>query len=217
VEQAAQKILEQAQAQRWVQVTVEPGEEAVYRQAGPGRPGKNTQYRRQMRPKPRLTWKMREDAIAWDAKTDGLFPLITTEKEATKKQILLWYKYQPRLEKRFEQLKTVMEVRPVCLKSVERVEAYLLLYYIALIVETLMERQLRGQMKAQGIPMLPLYPEKRMCKAPTAERVLELFSNVRRHRLIVGEREDRRFHDELTPLQRRVLRLLGVPTADYRN
>ena len=96
-----------------------------------------------------------------------------------------------------------------------RVEAYLLLYYMALTVEALIEREIRSAMKTEEIDMLPLYPEKRLCKAPTAERVMELFAGLRRHRLFESDREVNRFHDDLSPLQRKVLRLLRVPADDY--
>lgn len=215
VQEAVAKILEETGAERWVEVAVHPGQRIEYRQAKPGRPGKNTPYRQDPKPHPQVAWRLKEEAIAWDSKIDGLFPLITDMKEATLQQVLLWYKFQPKLEKRFEQLKSVFEVRPVFLKSVARVEAYLLLYYMALTVEALVERELRRAMKAERIEMLPLYPEKRLCKAPTAERVLELLGGLRRHRLFESGREADRFHDELAPLQRKVLRLLAVPTRPY--
>jgi len=215
VEDAAVKILETLGAERWIEVRVEPGEEVQFRQAGPGRPGKTTAYRRVSHPKPKLHWTIREDTVAYDAKIDGLFPLLTDLDKATPKQVLLWYKHQPRLEKRFEQLKTVLGVRPVYLKKVERVEAYLLLYFVALVVAALIERDLRRAMKQQHVPMLPLYPEKRDCQAPTAERVLELFANLRRHRLLQEGKEVHRFRDELSRTQRQVLRLLGVPTDSF--
>jgi len=215
VQDAVEKILKKTGVERWVEVGVQPGERTEYRQASPGRPGKNTQYVRDPKPQPQILWRLKDETIAWDAKLDGLFPLITDMKEASLQQVLLWYKFQPKLEKRFEQLKTVMEVRPVSLKSVARVEAYLLLYYMALTIEALIEREIRRAMKVEGIEMLPLYPERRVCKAPTAERVLELFGGLRRHRLTESGREVKRFHDEISPLQRKVLRLLGVPMNPY--
>lgn len=215
VQEAVAKILKETGAERWVEVAVQPGQRIEYRQAKPGRPGKDTPYRQDPKPHPQVAWRLKEETIAWDSKIDGLFPLITDIKEATLQQVLLWYKFQPRLEKRFEQLKTVFEVRPVFLKSAARVEAYLLLYYIALTIEALVEREIRRAMKAEAIDMLPLYPEKRLCKAPTAERVLDLFAGLRRHRLFESGREVNRFHDDLAPLQRKVLRLLDVPTRPY--
>jgi hypothetical protein len=87
--------------------------------------------------------------------------------------------------------------------------------HFALTIEALVEREIRRAMQAEGIDMLPLYPEKRLCKAPTAERVLDLFAGLRRHRLFESGREVDRFHDDLAPLQRKVLRLLDVPTRPY--
>jgi transposase len=217
VQQAAHKTLDQTGAQRWIEVSVRPAEKVEYRQAHAGRPGPQTPYRQVKRPWPQITWRVREEIVVWDAKIDGLFPLITDlpRERADLKQVLLWYKYQPRLEKRFEQLKNVFEVRPVFLKKVERVEAFLLLYFITLIVQALIERQLRLAMERSGVAELPLYPERRLCKAPTAERVLELFQEVRRHRLLRGDEEVDRFYDKLSPLQEKVLELLGVARAAF--
>lgn len=215
VEQAAKKLLEHRGAEAWVEIGVGSEDEISYRQVQIGRPGKNTRYASLKNAKPTLTWKILQGAIEHDAKTDGLFPLITTEKDASQLQILEWYKYQPRLEKRFEQLKTVMEVRPVFLKNVQRIEAYLLIFYLGLTVHALIERQLRQKMRALKITELPLYPEKRRCKAPTAERVLELYSGLRRHRIMQGKSEIERYYDELPPLQRKVLNLLGVSHIAY--
>jgi hypothetical protein len=58
-----------------------------------------------------------------------------------------------------------------------------------------------------------LYPEGRACRRPTARRVIELFEEVQRHELSSGSRRPVVFSTELTRLQRRVLRLLGMPEA----
>ena len=86
----------------------------------------------------------------------------------------------------------------------------MVLYFITLIVEALIERQLRRGMKMAGVAELPLYPEQRLCKAPTAERILELFGGLRRHRLLQGGKEVARFQDKLPTSGTEVLDLLGV-------
>ena len=53
------------------------------------------------------------------------------------------YKFQAFLEKRHSQLKTWQEMTPVLLKKDERVVAYLHMHVMALMVATLIERQLR--------------------------------------------------------------------------
>jgi hypothetical protein len=71
-------------------------------------------------------------------------------------------------------------------------------------------------MKADGIVSLPLYHEGRLCKAPTANRVFELFQDVRRHRLVSPKAVmHKTFYDALSELQRTVLYLLGQTPAAY--
>lgn len=60
-------------------------------------------------------------------------------------------------------------------KKVERVEAYGPRYFIALVVEAPIERELRQAIMPEEIQRLPLHPEKRLCNAPTAERALRLY------------------------------------------
>jgi hypothetical protein len=71
-------------------------------------------------------------------------------------------------------------------------------------------------MESHGIENLPLYPEERMTKRPTAEQILRLFSQAQRHVLTQDGQPLRSFQPELTPLQMRVLKLIGVPLAAYR-
>jgi hypothetical protein len=77
------------------------------------------------------------------------------------------------IEKRFSQLKTDFEVAPVYLKSVHRIEALLCVYFFALLAEALMERQLRQAMQRKEIEALPIYPEGRSCRWPTARWLAE--------------------------------------------
>ena len=97
--------------------------------------------------------------------------------------MLLSYKQQPRIEKRFQQLKTDFVVAPVFLKEASRIQALLCVYFFALLVESLLERELRRAMEQTGTESLPLYPEGRPCRRPTARRIIDLFEDVQRHEL----------------------------------
>ena len=79
----------------------------------------------------------------------------------TPKQMLLAYKSQPRLEKRFEQLKTIYDLMPMWLKSVSRIEALLHVYFIVILIQTLIERELRQAMKAAATLLNCAMPETR--------------------------------------------------------
>jgi transposase len=127
--------------------------------------------------------------------------------------LLLAYKQQPRIETRFAQLKTDFVVAPVYLKEVSRIQALLCVYFFALLVESLLERELRRAMAREGVESLPLYPEGRACRRPTARRVIDLFEDVQRHELVTEGRNVMVFMTDLTRLQRRILRLLGMSKA----
>jgi hypothetical protein len=92
-----------------------------------------------------------------------------------------------------------------------RIEAFLALYFLALMTEALIERDFRDQMPKLDINRLPLYPEERPCAAPTTERLFELFADLRRHRLVDDTgRVHQRFCDKLNDPQLTVLRLFSI-------
>ena len=127
------------------------------------------------------------------------------------KRILKYYKYQPYLEKRHSYLKSVLEVAPVYLKIPERIEALLFLYYLALMIYALIERDMQLIMKKEKIKSLPIYPEQRECRKPSTERILELFQNISKHELRENDKLQDAFFDPLNPLQQKILKLLKIP------
>jgi hypothetical protein len=215
VDQAVQGAVDEAGAARWLECTIEEIVETHFRQETRGRPGHHTRYLRRQRPRFQLTWHLRTDRIEYDARSDGMFPLTTNWDAAPAADLLHHYKYQPQLEKRHEQLKTVRAVAPVFLKSVTRIEALLLLYFLALLVDALIERQVRHGMQAAQLTSLPLYPEERRCKAPTTDRVFDVLRDLRRHHLVRRGVVVQTFQPELSDLQRQLLELLGIPLSAY--
>ena len=184
-----------------------------YRQERRGRPGPETRYVKREGTRFDLTYRIDHDRLAEEARCDGIFPLITNVVTLSERDLLLAYKQQPRIETRFAQLKTDFVVAPVYLKEASRIQALLCVYFFALLVESLLERELRRAMERAGVESLPLYPEGRACRRPTARRVIDLFEDVQRHELTEGKYPAVVFTTELTRLQRRILRLLGMPKA----
>ena len=101
------------------------------------------------------------------------------------------------------------------LKNEARIEALFTLYFLALLVQGLIERQLRVAMHAAGIEALPLYPEARACRRPTTEQILRLFSLCERITISAGGEVVRVVAPMLTSLQRQLLELLAVLAATY--
>jgi transposase len=215
VSQAAETALQAAGAQRWLAFTVHEVIEDSFRQETQGRPGLRTRYLRRQRRRFQIEWRPCPETIDYDAHTDGMFPLLTNDENLPAADVLEKYKYQPQLEKRHEQLKTVRAVAPVLLKSVTRIEALLMIYFLALLIDALIEREMRRAMKAAHIPSLPLYPEDRLCRAPTTGRLLEILGDLRSNVLLRQNTVIQTFHPDLSDIQRDILRLLGVPLSAY--
>lgn len=210
------EILQPSRLRRYLKVRRTVRFEQRFRQRTRGRPGPNTSYRRIIRRHWDIEWEIDEAAIAYDRKSDGMYPLLTNDRSLKPAQVLQAHKRQPTIEKRFEQTKTVFEIAPVFLKNEGRVEALFFLYFLALLVQALIERELRLGMKRERIAELPLYPEQRLCRKPCTEQILRLFSLAEGQVLRQKGRMIQTFDPELTDLQRQILRLLGVSTQAYK-
>ena len=192
-------------------MTVDETVEERYRQEQRGRPGKDTRYRKLERTRFTLNINIDADAIRYDAASDGCFPLTSNDHKLTDVEVLTAYRYQPNLEKRHHQLKSVQDAAPVTLKSPARIEALFACQFIALLACCLIERQLRQAMTRDNVAELPLYHEDRACSAPTAARVFDAFADVQRHQLIRDGHHIQTFQPQLSTLQSQLLQLLGIP------
>jgi transposase len=162
-----------------------------------------------------LSWALDPAALAEAEREDGIFPLLSNDRQLTAEEVLRAYKRQPLIEKRFSQFKTDFAVAPVYLKDIGRIQGLLAVYFFVLLVQTLLERELRRAMAREKLESLPLYPEDRPCTRPTTYRVIEVFKPIQRHVLSVGDAEPQFLVTELSPLHRQILRLLGLSPNDY--
>jgi len=92
----------------------------------------------------------------------------------------------------------------------ERIEAFLFMYFIAMAIQALIERDIRMNMEKRGIVSLPIYPEGRECSSPTAYRLLSLFDNIMLNHIIINGREIKKIHTDLTEVQKQILWLLDI-------
>ena len=181
-----------------------------FRKSGRGRPSPDTKYTKTIQTRYQISWKLLTDAIEKDSISDGTFPLITNCRDLDPADILVKYKYQPMLEKRHEQLKSEYNVMPVLFKNVERIEAFLFLYFMAMLIQALIERDMRIHMKERNIASIPVYPEERECSSPTAYRILSKFENIVMNYILIDGKETKTVHSELSRAQRQILSLLDI-------
>jgi transposase len=212
---AVAQILEACGTEEWIATEVQPQTEETFHQDHRGRPGKDTRYVKTVATRFDLSYRIDDARVALDARSDGIFPLVTNVTDFSELNLLHAYKRQPVIEKRFSQLKTDFEVAPVYLKAVHRIQALLCVYFFALLLEALMERRLRQAMQSAEIEALPMYPEGRACRWPTARRVIDLFESVQRHTLQHRRQPVEILVTELNRLQRKILKLIGLSSTDY--
>lgn len=212
----ADEVLEECGAARWVSYEIEEVTEVRHRQESRGRPGKSTRYRRIEKVRHRLHFSVRDDLVAHDAASDGCWPLVTNVRDVEAEELLVAYKYQPHLERRHHLLKGDQLVAPVFLHDPARIEGLMTCHFLALLLQALMELEVRRAMARRGVDSLALYPEERPSTSPSAQRMIEVFTGVARHRLYDAEGNlVQTFAPVLTPLQEELLGLLGVPASVY--
>ena len=155
--------------------------------------------------------------IKQDAQTDGVFPLLCTDKALSAKQVLKAYKYQPRLEKRFSQFKTVHNAAPLLFKKIERIEANMFGFFIALVVQALIEREVRNKMKENKIETIRVYPEQREADHPTTSKIIDRFENISTYKIMENSKIIETFKDSLNDDQKLILSLLNIEENKYWN
>jgi transposase len=216
VEIRVENILQKHKVKRYLKVTRRSRQECKFRQFKRGRPGPDEAYRKIVTRKWDIEWSLDNEAIEYDRKSDGMYPLLTNDRTLSPSQVLQAHKGQPTIEKRFEQIKTVHEIAPVFLKNEGRIEALFTLYFIGMLIQALIERQMRLAMKRNKIEKLPIYPEERPCSHPTTEQIFRLFSHFQQHRLFYNGSFIQLFNNDMTELQTEVLSLLGISKSKFK-
>lgn len=215
IQQAVDAILAQHRVEPFYHVNIGTVQEETRTQIGKGRPSKHTQYRRVIKTVFTLRWTRNTTRLRQEAHTDGVFPLLCTDKDLTAKEVLQAYKYQPRLEKRFQQFKHIHHGAPLLFKKLERIEATMFAFFIALMIQALIERQVRQQMADRKIPAIALYPEDRDASHPTTAKIMGIFDEVSTYRLTSLSNQSKEFRDDLTKVQRTILKLLNISEEAY--
>ena len=95
--------------------------------------------------KPTLEWRFDQAALDHEAATDGWYCLLTNLglAEADAGEVLVRYKGQEVVERRYGNFKGPIAVAPIFLKSNRRIEALLTVICLALLIFCLVERQVR--------------------------------------------------------------------------
>lgn len=215
IQSAVDSILGQHGVKELLQIKILSSIKSSRTQTSKGRPSAKTSYQIVTDVSYTIAWHRDRKILQQEARVDGVFPLLSTDKTLTAKEVLQAYKYQPRLEKRFEQFKTVHHAAPLLFKKTERIEANMFAFFIALALQALLEREVRNKMSSEEIDKLYIYPEDRQCKRPTTSIIFDRFAQVSRY-VVRGENiRECHFKDELSPAQQEILSILEMPEKLY--
>lgn len=215
IQSAADEILERYKVKHLYHIQIHPIQQQERKQIGMGRPGPKTKYRTITSTIFSLAWNRDKQIIAKEMHIDGLFPLLTTDQNLSALETLKAYKFQPRLEKRFMQFKSVHNAAPLLFKKIERVESIMFLFFNALIVQALIERTIRNTMKDNTIESIPLYPENRICYHPTTAKTFDAFADIAVYCLSKKGQIVQTMQDSLSDLNKTILSLLGLSESEY--
>jgi transposase len=198
----------------YLSIQIQEKSTIIKKKKTPGRSGPNSQYETIIQPYYEIEFSRNEKIIKEKAAMDGIFPLITNTKLPAP-EVLRHYKDQPYLEKRFSTFKSVLEIAPIFLEKPKRIEAMVFLYFIALMLVSLIERHIRKQMVADNIEKLPILPQGMNTKKPTWNNIQYLFRNVHLSVTTMNQQIILTKVKGLTELHITILKLLGVPDVVY--
>jgi transposase len=155
--------------------------------------------------KPALTWWFDQDAIDAEAATDGWYALLTSlDASITAGQVLLRYKGQEAVERRYGNLKGPLAVAPMFLHSNRRITALITVISLALLVFCLIEREARRSLAPQA-KVDGLY--NRQPARPTGRLILTTLASLR---LTPATATTPAQITRPSPVQARLLELLDV-------
>ncbi|MDQ2875153.1 MAG: IS1634 family transposase [Actinomycetota bacterium] len=164
--------------------------------------------------KPTLTWRFDQEAIDAEAATDGWYALLASldPGQADAARVLILYKGQEAAGRRYSAFKGPLAVAALFCKNNRRIAAPGTVICLALLIFCLIERQVRQGLTAQGQTRVEgLYAGRPAI--PTGRLILTALATMK---IIPGTGQDPPVIPQPTPLQLRLLDLLGIDPRQLR-
>lgn len=158
----------------------------------------------------RLRWHIDDATLAREQELEGAYLIKTdlAKGEFPAGKVLEEYKEQIHVERRIGDMKGPLAITPMYLEKPLRIAGLMQILLWALMALSLMERDVRRSLG--GEPMYGIYPENRPCPAPTGRGILECFEDLS---IVVVKHKGETWRrlGELTPVQRRLVNMMGIP------
>lgn len=144
-----------------------------------------------------LTFRINRQRLAAAQALDGRYALATNAHHLEANETLTLFKGQDGVEKRFRVVKGPLLVRPLFVRTDQRIEGLVFVTLLALLVRAILERACRQR----GLQL-------------TAERLFQGFATLQAVDLTWADGRLQRRASEMTAFQAEVLNTLGWPTAE---
>jgi transposase len=155
--------------------------------------------------KPTLAWSFDQAAIDAEAATDGWYALLTNlPNDTDAAHVLIHYKGQEVVERRYGAVKGPLAVAPMFLKTNRRIAALITVICLALLIFCLIERAVRAAI-SPDTTMTGLYPGQKV--KPTARLIFHALAELR---LIPATGGQPATIPQPGPVQAQLLNLLAV-------
>ncbi len=186
-----------------------------------GRPGKNAEKVVVTKDRFGVSAELDEQAFDEELWRCGYYPLITnmSEDALSVESAMTAHKDQYKCEHQNRRAKSGFGIEPIYIHTPERIEAFLLLFKIALQLLVLIERACRKGIAERNRGLDNFMPNRKDVRNPRTENLLAAFQYVVGGVVILANGKSHGFVSELTGLQKDILSLLDVPykyfTYDY--
>ena len=147
----------------------------------------------------------------------GYYPLLTNQSQVqlSIEDAMLAHKKQYKSEHTFRRAKGPYSIEPVYLHTPERIEAFLLLFKIALQMVVLIERTARKNICERDYGLDNFMPNRVDVRNPRSEYMLKEFEDIVKGEMPLPDGNTYGFVSELNMLQRDILSVLEVPLNYY--
>ncbi len=88
-------------------------------------------------------------------------------------------------------------------------------FFIALVVQALLEREVRNKMKEHKIEKIRVYPEQREANHPTTSKILDRFENICTYKVMENSQIVETYRDSLNEDQKLILSLLNIGENEF--
>jgi transposase len=147
----------------------------------------------------------------------GYYALLTNKepRHLSIKDAMLAHKKQYKSEHIYRRAKGLLSIEPIYLHTPERIEAFLLLFKIALQMVVLIERTARKNIRQRDRGLDGFMPNRKDVRNPRSEYLLKEFEDIVRGQVRLPNGHTYGFMSELNPLQREILSIFQVPVCWY--